>query len=315
MTERNYFFDNVKAVLITLVVFGHIIEPLRDIQIFKVMYFIIYSFHMPLFIFITGYFSKPSTKGLKKMGVLFIKYRIIYSIVYALLFGLGSAPVDPGILSKIELVLQPFWILWFLVSLISWRLLLIVFEKYPKTIIGLIAVVILFNFIPFNFRILSLGRTMTFFPFFLLGYLAKKYKFDFNRIKVHSSLLLYISGFVLAFWVLYSTNVADSMLYGATSLITEKGNLLSLTLFKINTYLVAIAASIVILNIIPQGKQVYSDIGSKTLSIFLMHPFIIGLLLSTGFYKELTSFSTIIIAIIAVLLSLFTTLLFKEWKV
>ena len=64
--ERLAYFDNVKGVLIALVVIGHLLEPCAKLGAealagFKVLDFI-YMFHMPLFIFVTGLFSNSVFK-------------------------------------------------------------------------------------------------------------------------------------------------------------------------------------------------------------------------------------------------------------
>lgn len=313
---RNHHFDNIKALLIFLVVFGHIIEPLRDIQIFKVLYFIIYSFHMPLFIFLAGFFAKPTTKGLKNTFLILIKYEVIYAICYILLFA-GSSDMSSSIdlLGIISYVLQPIWVLWFLLSLMSWRLLLIAYERYPLTIIVIIAAIITFNFIPFNFRILSLGRTLTFFPYFLLGYLAKKNKFNFQRIELNRTFTLYIVGLLLLFWTLYSVSISSELLYGAASFNDYTYNLIELTLFKLNTYLVAISAGIIIFNLVPKRELWISQIGEKTHPIFIWHPIIIWILIRFNFFEQIRTFSSLASLIILILLSSFITLTLKDRRV
>lgn len=317
MTQvRNHHFDNIKALLIFLVVFGHVIEPLRDIPLFKVTYFIIYSFHMPLFIFLAGYFASPTTKGLKKTGLLFLKYELIYALVYAILFaGTATSGAPTSVLNIIGYALQPIWVLWFLLSLIGWRLLLIAYEKHPLGIAIVIGLVIGFNFIPFNFRILSLGRTLSFFPYFLLGYLAKKHKFNFHRIERNRTFAFYLFGMLLIFWTLYSLSVGDELLYGATSLVNQGARILELALFKANTYLVAIAASIVVFNLVPKRELRVSQIGLKTLPIFLWHPIIIWLLMRIDFFSQIRTFSNLFAFILLLLLSALITLFLKDRRV
>ena len=56
--ERDYFFDNLKAVLIFLVVLGHFLLPIHGDNPLVVVKRLIYIFHMPLFVFVSGYFAK-----------------------------------------------------------------------------------------------------------------------------------------------------------------------------------------------------------------------------------------------------------------
>lgn len=314
---RNYHFDNVKALLIFLVVFGHVIEPLRDIPLFKSTYFIIYSFHMPLFIFMSGYFARANTNGLKKLVKLFIKYEIIYALVYAILF--ASSGIDTGgqttNLSAISYILQPIWVLWFLLSLICWRLLLIVYEKYPKTLVILVAIVIGFNFIPFNFRILSLGRTLSFFPYFILGYLAKKHKINYHNIYRNKTFFFYFSILIIGFWTLFSASFNEELLYGTTNIFDQDYSPFIVALFKVNTYLVAAATSIVVLNLVPRRETVFSEIGVKTLPIFLWHPIIIWLLMRINFFEQIRDFQNVVAFIILFILSLLITLFLKDRRV
>lgn len=312
---RNHHFDNIKALLIFLVVFGHLIEPLLDIELFKITYFIIYSFHMPLFIFLAGYFANPTTKGLKKTAKLLVKYELIYGLIFLLLFGTSGNPPNGGLLEAIAYALQPIWVLWFLLSLIGWRLLLIAYEKHPVAIVVIISVIIGFNFIPFNFRILSLGRTLSFFPYFLLGYLAKKHKFNFHRIERNRTFAFYFLGILLVFWTLFSATINEELLYGATSLVDQGYNLLEISMFKINTYLVAISASIVVFNIVPRRELWISHIGLRTLPIFLWHPVIIWILMRIGFFEQIREFNSIFSFIILLILAALISLFLKDRRV
>ncbi|MFQ6200689.1 acyltransferase family protein, partial [Streptomyces sp. NPDC000405] len=57
--RRDAFFDNAKYAAIVLVAVGHAWEPLRsDSRAVTALYMLVYAFHMPAFIVISGYFSR-----------------------------------------------------------------------------------------------------------------------------------------------------------------------------------------------------------------------------------------------------------------
>lgn len=57
--QRDYLFDNYKVLLIILVIIGHFTEPsYHNNDFLYILKWLIVSFHMPAFIFISGYFSK-----------------------------------------------------------------------------------------------------------------------------------------------------------------------------------------------------------------------------------------------------------------
>ena len=62
--KRNIWLDNVKGFLIVCVVAGHFLESGIDYHssMCKSLFLFIYSFHMPLFVFVSGYFSKKIYK-------------------------------------------------------------------------------------------------------------------------------------------------------------------------------------------------------------------------------------------------------------
>lgn len=82
--QREYLFDNYKVLLILLVVIGHFIEPSNDQNpfLYELKWGIV-AFHMPAFIFISGYFSKriPSLKKCFvdwSFPILYMRFFIIF---------------------------------------------------------------------------------------------------------------------------------------------------------------------------------------------------------------------------------------------
>lgn len=79
--ERSPLFDNIKIVLILLVVFGHALEEISLENEYGIIRACIYSFHMPVFIFISGYFSRGGQAKAKKL-LLIVGYLISYIIPF-----------------------------------------------------------------------------------------------------------------------------------------------------------------------------------------------------------------------------------------
>ncbi len=58
MDNRDYFWDNLKAFLMVLVIFGHTVTSLREVKEITGLYYFVYTFHMPLFVFTSGFMAK-----------------------------------------------------------------------------------------------------------------------------------------------------------------------------------------------------------------------------------------------------------------
>lgn len=165
---RNERMDSVKFWLIFLVILGHVLE-IFQIPENKVIWNWIFLFHMPLFIFISGYYS--SKKSIKKMAA------SIWKIAEPLILFQFIALVLWEESISLTTILTPWWILWYLLSLIYWRLIL---QVIPESILGnaklilptAFGISILAGFLPFDV-FLSIQRTFSFMPFFFLGYYMK----------------------------------------------------------------------------------------------------------------------------------------------
>lgn len=166
--ERDKVLDTTKYILISLVIIGHFIEPTKYTDtITQHLYCLIYSFHMPLFIWISGYFHKQRSIGeeLKKcipileacllchIGFLILRYRSGFSIIK--LFDFGVSPS------------------WYILSYVYWKITTEILSKWfsaPKLLVFSILVdAIAFLFIAHG-GYMSVGRTILFYPFFVLGY-------------------------------------------------------------------------------------------------------------------------------------------------
>lgn len=74
MSQRLEYIDHLKAVAITLVVFGHFLIAINPIRFSYHPVQIVYSFHMPLFFFLSGFMVGFKDNG--KLPFSFIKKKM-----------------------------------------------------------------------------------------------------------------------------------------------------------------------------------------------------------------------------------------------
>lgn len=161
--QRDYLFDNYKAFLILLVVIGHFIEPAyNNNTLLYTLKWLIFSFHMPAFIFISGYFSKrelPFLTLVRKLLVPYVIYELCYYFMYTELLH-----KDTGLY-----LLRPKFSLWYIMALFIWRVITPYVKRIPHyMLLSVIAGLLIgCSDMPNNF--LSIPRVLVFYPFFLAG--------------------------------------------------------------------------------------------------------------------------------------------------
>lgn len=177
MKARDTVIDSIKFVLICLVIFGHAIEPSRyNTSIIGWIYSPIYLFHMPLFILLSGYFSKEGTmKKILQSSVRLIETYLIMCIVVMLYNR-----------SYYEFII-PSYANWYLLSLIFWRWSVFALGKCKmggeKMVFFSMFVALSSFLVPYekSQMFMSIGRTLQFSPFFVCGYLLTNK--DINRLR------------------------------------------------------------------------------------------------------------------------------------
>lgn len=273
--KRSHYFDNAKFILIFLVVFGHVISPLKENNtILFTLYSFIFLFHMPAFILISGYFSKGFhkkgyfIKTVKKVLVPYLIFQIVYSIFYYVAGEERTLSID---------LLQPHWTLWFLLSLFCWNVLLYVFARF-KWVGFLIAVVlgIGIGYVDDVGSYLSLSRTFVFFPYFLLGFLVdSKHLKAVKKIK-HSAFIGYtVLILTMLLFARFFPQDAIPWLLGDTPYTDLGANGFADGLIRASQYVVTVIVIYGFMAIVPTAGFTWTQIGQRTIYVYLLHGFII----------------------------------------
>ena len=264
--KRDYSFDNMKVLLIILVVFGHALEEFGTTGKLGLIRAVIYSFHMPLFIFISGYFSKSDAKPEKLLKTTVIPF-IIFNTIW--MFTQGTA------INKINFF-KPIYVFWYLLSLFFWRVTVKYFDRVKGIVILAFIVGIYCGCIGEAERFFSISRTVSFFPYFILGYKFKKESIDKIRKvpKIYS-----IAAIIGAFAITIYLNIKQIMpvkmyeliqSYSATKLDNIHGMILRGTI-----YIIAVVIIFALVNLMPDKEFPVTIYGQRTLCIYVLSSFVI----------------------------------------
>ena len=292
--ERDYRMDNIRFILIFLTVFGHMITLMPDVSL---LYRTIYSFHMPAFLFVTGYFARFDRKRI------LTKFVYPYFVFQLLYLGFNSWVLDPGSELRIQFV-YPFWHLWFLQVITCFYLLIPLFDtdKTWKQLIFFGISVGMALIVPYDVNMdayLSLMRDFTFLPYFLAGYYLghnKGMQRFWNRNVFHGAFIKCIVCVLAAYFVLVIAKdqaITGDILFGSASY--PRGNYGPEIKWK--TLIIAMGWICILLVMIP-GRRIplLSNLGKNTFSVYLLHACLVLPLRTMEIYPFSTGVNLLIAA-------------------
>lgn len=287
MNTRDHYFDNLKFLLITLVVIGHLIEPLNEDPLLRPIYFMIYAFHIPLFVLISGYFAKNIGSGdyLNKVISRLIVPYFVFESLYSLF--------DFWIYDRAELKFSyftPYWLMWFFFSMILWKVAMPYIIRIRYALPIAIGIAILAGYANDAQYYASVSRTLVFFPFFLIGYYIDKSMIDKWRTKTMR--ICSGIGLVLTYLVLssYAYLYRKEWLFGSFSYESLGHDEWSAGLYRIAVYGAAVLIGGMVMILIPQRQLPWiSVMGTNTLYTYLLHGFVVLYLTASDFYIHFQS--------------------------
>lgn len=262
---RNSKIDAAKGVLILLVVLGHYMETLSlwSHPVFGVVLGLMYAFHMPAFAFLAGATAKFNHVGrrLMALGITLALFQLAY--VGPILLRTGVYPIDP---------LQPYWILWFLLSLMWWIALtpLLLTTRFPVVLACMLALAC--GAVTSIGYPLSLSRTFVFLPFFVAGHLHGARVLETTLPFPKSVAIL---AFALAALLIAWIGVDRRLLYGAFSYAALQLSPGQGALVRAAFILCASMLMLAFFRLLPERKNLMSKIGQASLAIFLLHGFFV----------------------------------------
>ncbi|ADH65736.1 Fucose 4-O-acetylase and related acetyltransferases [Nocardiopsis dassonvillei] len=293
---RDARLDNAKFVLIALVVVGHAIGPLREYGPASALYYWIYFFHMPAFIMISGYLSRSFDASSNRVEKLVVSLAVPYLIFWTIHQSIYA--VERGGLPETMSVLQPTYALWFLVALFVWRLSVPVWKRlrWPVLVAVLISV---FGATASLGETLSLGRVVSFLPFFVLGLSLRREHFAYlDRLWVRIASVL-VLGVTAALAVPISEQMSRSWLFWTNSLTDREIDPILPSLgVRVGFMALALVMSFAVLALMPKQRTWFTSLGAYTLYVYLGHSVVIVLLQASPWYSLMSGATEMVVTVL-----------------
>lgn len=254
--KRSFLWDNAKGLLIFLVVFGHFLSGNTNHSGALLVLTVIYSFHMPAFAFISGFFTREKY-DFRKLLTAYVIFNGLF--LFYRLYEDGSFTL-----------IQPYYVCWYLIALIVWRFLTPRIAKFRFTLPVLLLVSLLCGFSSEITNNFALARILSFWPFFMSGYLLQKK--DISKLRKKYS-PLFGQAFGLFFLV--------SIIQGSTQFHITSADYTMMpypepasVFLRMILFACAGFAILSILFSMPDSKILFiSSWGRNSMSIFLLHRF------------------------------------------
>lgn len=287
---RNALYDNTKFLMIFLVVFGHLIEPLSGGgAMIRAVYMSIYSFHMPVFVLLCGLLTKPDPQGDQSAKI--VQATLVPFVVFTLVYELFTILTTGGI-SGYSAGLQPHWLLWFLSSLFLWRLFSPVVMKFRYPMALALGLSLAAGYSDQVGYFLGLSRTLYFFPFFLIGQWLNGAAIDIAAYRDKLPRLLPVGILVVNLAVFFlADDFSARWLFGSLSYAKLGAPVLGIFI-RLFVYALSLASALAVLLLIPTTPTWMSERGQNTLHVYVWHGLLvkllalIGLIAATGTWPQ-----------------------------
>jgi fucose 4-O-acetylase-like acetyltransferase len=272
---RDPWFDNAKMALVLLVVVGHSWTLLPHDGLNDHLYDFLYAWHVPAFVFVTGYLSRSFTWAPDRMWRLVRTVAVPY-VMFECALALFRIYVGGERLE--DLFRDPHWPMWYLSALFFWRLLTPVFTRLSRPSAGVaIAVAVATSLVAGLYAgdTLDVARVLGLLPFFVLGLTATPERLERLREPWvrHAALLVFLAIAVATTWT--DTLAQTEWLYyrsqyGELDVGDGRALLTRAVLIVIGTL-----GAWSFLALVPRVSGWFSRMGAATLVVYLFHGFFI----------------------------------------
>ena len=281
---RDYWFDNIKGLLMIAVVTGHLTaQIIKYSNMMTTLYYILNCFHMGAFLILTGYLSKRRINEKDYVSVIcknIIPYLSAQILMYltSVLFKNGLKAANATYLDRSHFTFSlPIFQLWYLASIILYAFFCIKAQPKRKPLLFMstaIAASLLCGYFQ-QINVFRISKAIGFFPFFLLGYFLTPEFMEKVKKKWYSVVL------ALCVWCGYLFFMSNrewtkglKSLFGLATRYQDfpavYGNL-SPVLVRLLFLLLVPVVAIAFYALCPRKKTIFTKLGQNSMYIFVLH--------------------------------------------
>lgn len=266
LKQRDAMMDNLKALLLFCVAFGHTLDVYKGAggtELYLMKY--IYLFHMPLFAFVTGYFTKNLDKArnfaVEKCFVPYLVFQGLYVVMANIMIKLGLAAFNSDVFNSSIIV--PSSAFYYLLAVFFWKVFAkdIMRWRFPLLIsIVLGAVVSLTQMNEFH---IGYGAVFSLLPFFVLGVLCDgEHIKRIRKIPKIFAVIVLAVGILPAIYLPYALH-SIRMTYSSVGF----GNVEGIG-YRLLYYIIATLMGAALICLMPEQKNIFTNIGKSSILVY-----------------------------------------------
>jgi fucose 4-O-acetylase-like acetyltransferase len=269
---RDPWLDNAKMALVTLVVLGHAWTLLPQVGVDEVLYDALYAWHVPAFVFVTGYLSRSFAYTPARMWQL-VRTVVVPYLIFECLLALFRVYVGGENLER--LFQNPHWPMWYLAALFFWRLLTPLFRAFPAVPAVGVAVVTSLVAGVWAGDTFDAARVLGLLPFFVLGlhatpervaavFAAGRRRWAALALVAVGVLAIWTDRLAATEWLYYRARYAELDVSDTRALLTRAG-----------VMVVGAVGAWAFLTLVPRAAGWFTRMGAFTLVVYLVHGFFV----------------------------------------
>ena len=306
INERSYLIDNLKGLMIVFVVIGHFFDIWAS-KYFNIrfIYTFIYLFHMPCFVFISGYLTKDPEKSrgnaFEKLLVPYIVMSILWK-TYCTIFSIVLHGYSSKLLSFS--ILNPAYGLWYLQALFIWRYFLKDILRIKYALWVSISLSLLVGTVNEFGTVLSMSRVIVYLPFFLAGYYVRQNNYlpeMLSMPKKHAWVIVFITGCVALLLSLQSNSLFRYLFYYNSYRLLGLNDVVGI-ITRAMTLFVGLMMTAALFNILPDKETKLVQVGRNSMVVYIGH-FYIAYYFHNMFYN-LNEFNILLLGSILIFITI-----------